>query len=166
MAEEETMEWRRAEAGAMALGMIGESVGPAVRLLRNILTARIAAAFEPFGLRQGSFSTLALIGANPGCSQADIVREIAMDKSLVVGILDDLERRGLARRERSAEDRRRNRLFLTDAGAACARDLRDIADTVEDPIRAALSPAEMEALVRLTRRAVDALQASEPGAGA
>ena len=146
----------------MDLGLLGHSVGPAIRLLRNILSSRIVAAFEPYGLRTGTFSTMALIAANPGCSQSEIARHIGMDKSIVVAIVDDLERNGLAERRRSTEDRRRNALTLTDKGDALMRELDSIGRKIEDPIRAALSPAEVTQLISLTRRAVDALMVVEP----
>lgn len=147
----------------MDLGLLSDSIGPAVRLLRNILSSRIVAAFEPFGLRSGTFSTMALIAANPGCSQSEIAKHIGTDKSIVVAIVDDLERKGLAERRRSTEDRRRNALTLTDEGQRVMRELDRIGREVEDPIRAALSPEEVEQLIRLTRRSVDALMAVEAG---
>ena len=149
--------------GGIDLGLLGESVGPAIRLLRNLLSSRVVTAFEPFGLRSGTFSTMALIAANPGCSQSDIARHIGTDKSIVVAIVDDLERRGLAERQRSTEDRRRNALTLTSAGHDLMMELNRIGREVEDPIRQALSPAEMAQLIALARRAVDALMASGTG---
>ncbi len=146
----------------MDLGLLGESIGPAVRHLRNLLTSRIVAAFEPYGLRSGSHSTMALIAANPGCSQSEIARNIGTDKSIVVAIVDDLEKNGLAERQRSTEDRRRNVLNLTEKGRKLMLELDTLGRSVELPIRAALSPEEVEQLINLTRRAVDALMASEP----
>jgi len=148
--------------GGMDLGLLGENVGPTARLLRNILTSRIMTAFEAFGLRSGTFSTMALIAANPGCAQADIAREIAIDKSIVVAIVDDLERGGLAARKRSTEDRRRNTLVLTEKGQALMDELNGIAREVEAPLRDALSARELQTLVSLMRRAVDALAAAPP----
>lgn len=150
-------------AEVVDLGMLDESIGPAVRLLRNLLSSRIVAAFEPFGLRSGTFSTMALIAANPGCSQSEIARHIGTDKSIVVAIVDDLERKGLAARRRSTEDRRRNALTLTDEGSRVMAELGRLGREVESPIRAALSQREVEQLIQLTRRAVDALMATEPG---
>lgn len=146
----------------MDFGLLGASIGPGVRHLRNLLTSRIVAAFEPFGLRSGSHSTMALIAANPGCSQSEIARNIGTDKSIVVAIVDDLEKGGLAERRRSTEDRRRNILTLTDKGTQLMLQLDGIARTVEQPIRDALSPREVQQLIDLTRRAVDALMVSEP----
>jgi DNA-binding MarR family transcriptional regulator len=148
-------------ADGIDLGLLGDSVGPAIRLLRNFLSSRIVAAFEPFGLRSGTFSTMALIAANPGCSQSDIARHIGTDKSIVVAIVDDLERRGLAERQRSTEDRRRNALTLTPAGHELMAEMDRIGREVEGPIRQALTPAELTQLISLSRRAVDALMATE-----
>jgi DNA-binding MarR family transcriptional regulator len=145
----------------MGLGLLGDSIGPAIRLLRNVLASRIVAAFEPFGLRTGTFSTMALIAANPGCSQSEIARHIGTDKSIVVAIVDDLERKGLAERRRSTADRRRNALTLTEQGHAVMMEMDRIGREIEKPIRGALAPAEVDQLIRLTRRAVDALMAAE-----
>jgi len=147
----------------MDLGLLGESIGPATRLLRNLLSSRIVHAFEPFGLRSGTFSTMALIAANPGCSQSEIARHIGTDKSIVVAIVDDLERKGLAERRRSTQDRRRNALTLTEEGLRVMQDLDRIGRDVEAPIREALSVQEVAQLIQLTRRAVDALMATEQG---
>jgi DNA-binding MarR family transcriptional regulator len=147
----------------MDLGLLGESVGSAVRLLRNLLTSRVVAAFEPYGLRTGTFSTMALIAANPGCSQSDIARLIGTDKSIVVAIVDHLESAGLAMRQRSRQDRRRNALTLTAKGEALIEEMRQLGYMAEQPIRDALSPEDVAQLIALTRRAVDALMAAEPG---
>jgi DNA-binding MarR family transcriptional regulator len=145
------------------MGVLGSSLGPVVRLLRNHLASRIMLAFEPYGLRTGSFSTMALIAANPGCSQSDIARETGVDKSVVVALVDLLEARGLAERTRSTRDRRRNALTLTAAGRAQLREMHGLALEVEAPVRAALSEAEMETLIHLNRKALQALVASDGG---
>lgn len=143
------------------LGLLGESLGPVIRHLRNHMTIRIVQGLEPFGLRSGSYSTMALIAANPGCAQSDISRETGLDKSIVVALVDELETRGLAQRDRSREDRRRNVLTLTEAGVALLEDMNDVVRAVEGPIREALSSEEMETLIRLNRKALQALIASE-----
>lgn len=144
-------------------GLLGKSVGPGVRLLRNLLSTRIVAAFEPYGLRSGTFSTMALISANSGCSQSDIAKHIGTDKSIVVAIVDDLEQRGLAERKRSTQDRRRNALSLTSEGEALLKELHKVARAVEKPIRGKLNAQEIAQLIKLTQRAVDAMLEEEEG---
>jgi DNA-binding MarR family transcriptional regulator len=145
------------------LGVLASSLGPVVRLLRNHLASRIMLAFEPYGLRTGSFSTMALIAANPGCSQSEIARETGVDKSVVVAVVDLLEERGLAERTRSTEDRRRNALTLTEAGHARLIEMHELALSIEAPIRAALSEEEVATLIHLNRKALQALVASDQG---
>jgi DNA-binding MarR family transcriptional regulator len=143
------------------LGVLASSLGPVVRLLRNHLASRIMLAFEPFGLRTGSFSTMALIAANPGCSQSDIARETGVDKSVVVALVDLLEQRGLAERARSTQDRRRNTLTLTAEGHKRLIEMHELALAVEAPIRAALSETEVATLIHLNRKALQALAGAE-----
>lgn len=142
--------------------MLGESVGPAIRQLRNHLTVRIVQGLERFDLRTGSFSTLALIAANPGCAQSDISRETGFDKSVVVALIDELERRGLAERHRSQADRRRNILTLTEAGHGLLNEMNAVVRAVEKPIRDALTQEEMDTLLKLNRKALHAILANEP----
>ena len=56
---------------------------------------------------------MVLISANPSYSQVELSRIGNLDKSAILMIVDELERRGLALRGRSSSDRRRNSLFLT-----------------------------------------------------
>jgi len=149
------------EQGAPRLqwGRFSDRVGPAVRLLRNELTARIAEAYAPFALHSGALSAMVLIEANPGCSQSDLARELAMDKSVLVAVVDDLEQRGLARRARSTVDRRRNVLEITAEGAEVMAAMFACARRVERPIEQALSAEERAQLIGLLKRAYAALMA-------
>jgi DNA-binding MarR family transcriptional regulator len=144
--------------------LFADCVGPAVRLLRNDLTVRVARAQDPFGLHSGALSTMVLVQANPGCSQSELAHQLAMDKSMLVAIVDDLESRGLATRSRSTSDRRRNSLALTPQGERMMLEMLACASEVERPIRNALSSEEYAALIRLLRRAYSALASAGPEA--
>jgi len=147
-------------------GHFADRVGPAVRLLRNELTARVTQAQAPFGLHSGALSTMVLIHANPGCSQSDLAGEMAIDKSVLVAIVDDLEKRGLAKRTRSEVDRRRNSLTLSPEGERVMTEMIAAASAVEQPIRDAMSAREYDQLIRLIRRSYEALlRADKGGAG-
>ena len=150
------------EGGTLDRGLLSGGVGPRVRLVRNLLIHRVLAAFAPFGLRSGAFSVLALIAANPGCSQNDLARELALDKSGVVAIVDELEEKGLARRARLAHDRRRHALSLTPEGLVLMDEMYAAVSRVERPIQDALSAEELETLLTLLDRAYAALVAA-PG---
>src|SRR5690606_6393166 len=86
---------------ALSWGVLDGSVGPRVRLLRNVLSARSIAVSAPFGLPTGALTVLALISANPGSSQSALAGRAGLNKSALVGIIDQLEALGLAARARS-----------------------------------------------------------------
>lgn len=154
----------QAAEAALDRGLLAAGVGPRVRLLRNLLTQRVVAAFAPFGLRSGAFSTLALIAANPGCSQNDLARELALDKSGMVAIVDELERKGLASRARPSHDRRRHALSLTPEGEGLMREMHVVVSGIEQPIHDALTAQERALLFTLLDRAYAALAAANPEA--
>ena len=146
------------DAGApLAPGLTENFLGPRVRVLWNLLSAKMLEALEPFGLKTGGFSTLALIAANPGCSQTALARALGMDKSAVVPIIDELEQRGLALRVRSSEDRRRHALVVTETAQILIDQMHEAVAAVGRPIRQAMSPAEYRVMLSLLERSYRAL---------
>jgi DNA-binding MarR family transcriptional regulator len=138
-------------------GILAGSVGPRVRLLRNALTARSIAVSAPYGLPTGSLTVLALIAANPGSSQSAIARRAGLNKSALVGIVDQLEAKGLAARDRSTSDRRRNQVTVTPEGDAAMKALFVAVAAEESVIRDALGSADLDVLLGLLDRAIAAL---------
>ena len=145
-------------AKALDWGILAGSVGPRARLLRNALTARSIAVSAPHGLPTGSLTVLALIAANPGSSQSALAKRAGLSKSALVGIVDDLGTRGLAARERSSGDRRRNQVTITPAGEAAMQALFATVPREEAPVREALGSADLETLLTLLDRAIAALE--------
>jgi DNA-binding MarR family transcriptional regulator len=138
-------------------GVLAGSIGPRVRLLRNSLGARSIAVSAPHGLPTGSLTVLSLIAANPGTSQSALAARAGINKSALVGIVDELEQRGLAARDRSASDRRRNDLSVTAEGEQVIAALFEAVTKEEAPIREALGPRDMTQLLALLDRALDAI---------
>ncbi len=158
---EETIEAEAPARGPLDPGLTAGSFGPRVRVLWNLLSARTAERLAPFGLRTGAYSTMALIAANPGCSQNQLAKALGMDKSAVVAVLDELETKALARRMRPAHDRRRHALELTPEGEALVRRMSGPVQDAGQPIRDCLSRQELTQLISLLERAYDALAADE-----
>jgi DNA-binding MarR family transcriptional regulator len=150
------------QAGDLDLGLLADFVGPRVRILWNLLSGGMAKALAPFGLHTGAFSALALISANPGCSQNQLAQGLGMDKSAVVAIIDELERRGLAARVRHPQDRRFHSLKLTAKGETLLQKMFEPASQPGQPIRDALSPRELQQLLSLLDRACRALAEAPP----
>lgn len=140
----------------VSLGRLGNFVGFRLRRVQNQLSRDFAAATAAKGLRSGLFSSLGIIEANPGISQSELSREVGLDKSVTVTIVDELEKFGWAVRERSKEDRRRYELFITDEGRAHLDELFTIVGKTEDAVLHQLSPAELHLLSELLDRMYDA----------
>ena len=119
-----------AETG-LSLGRLGDFVGFRLRRIQNYLSRDFSSATSQYNLKQGHFSGLAIIAANPGLSQIELARETGLDKSLTVQMVDELERRGWAERRRSVVDRRRHDLFVTAEGESVLDDLMAHLDVVE-----------------------------------
>lgn len=67
-------------------------------------------------LTQKQTGVLWLIDANSGVSQIALANELGMDRASMMAIIDRLEERGLVVRKRSAEDGRRQELYVTAKG--------------------------------------------------
>jgi DNA-binding MarR family transcriptional regulator len=128
-----------------------------VRLLRNALNAGSLTVSEPFGLPTGSLTVMTLIAANPGSSQAELAAMAGITGPSLVGLLDELEKRGLLSRRRDAVDRRRNVLVLTEAGEETRDRLFATVSVIEEPIRAELGEIGLRELTLLLDRAIAAL---------
>ncbi|MEO6386813.1 MAG: MarR family winged helix-turn-helix transcriptional regulator [Croceibacterium sp.] len=144
--------------GELDWGVLASSVGPRVRLLRNALAARSIAVSAPHGLPTGSLTVLSLVAANPGSSQTALARRAGLNKSALVGIVDQLEQRELISRDRSAADRRRYGLTITGAGASAMQALFAAVSQEEKPLRDALGLRDMTVLLELLDRAIAGLE--------
>jgi DNA-binding MarR family transcriptional regulator len=129
-----------------------------VRLLRNALNSASLAASEPFGLPTGSLTVMVLVAANPGSSQAELAAMAGITGPSLVGLLDELERRGLVGRTRDKADRRRNMLALTPEGTEMMGQMFTTVSPIEAPIRSELGDGGLAELTDLLDRAIAALE--------
>ncbi len=104
------------------------------------------------GLTPGRFSLLVLLRANPGINQTDLSRGVGVDKSTLTPALDQLEKKGLVVRERTAADRRTYSLSLTPAGEQLLTELMAKVEQHEKNIIAGLTTAERVTLNRLLKK--------------
>lgn len=92
------------------------------------------------------FLVLTFAGGNEPLSQLELSRRLHLDPTIVVGLLDELEERGLVSRTRDPADRRRHRIELTGPGRkAQARAAKAVA-AAELEFLAPLSAADRKEL--------------------
>ena len=93
-------------------------------------TDRFERAVARYGIRTKHASVLVVIAAEGPMSQRALGSRLAIDKSPMVGLLDDLERLALAQRRRSDADApgRARTVHLTEKGERVVARVLDIAD--------------------------------------
>jgi DNA-binding MarR family transcriptional regulator len=106
-------------------------------------------------VRPGVFSALLLAHANPGIAQIEIGNQLGIDKASVVTLVDRMEDAGWVVRKRSAEDRRRQGIFLTPAGVKTCRALRKEMIDHERKFVSRYTDQELRTLIALLRRLHD-----------
>jgi DNA-binding MarR family transcriptional regulator len=106
-------------------------------------------AFEETGLTPYHHAVLALLEEEPQETQAMIADALGYDRSHLVGMLDELEERGLIERKRDPADRRRHLVSLTPEGKKASTRLRAVVKQVEEDFFAPLDARQREQLKSL-----------------
>jgi MarR family transcriptional regulator, lower aerobic nicotinate degradation pathway regulator len=119
-------------------------------------TERFETQIEPYGIRAKHAQVLLVIDAEGPMSQRALGRRLRIDKSPMVGVLDDLEQLGLAERRRSDSDRRVQAIHLTRAGRNALARVLEIAEAENARTFEPLDAAEREVLHDLLLRGAEA----------
>ena len=123
---------------------------------------RFAERLAPFGLQPRHFGMLSHLAGGEGRSQQALSVALAIHRSAVVALVDDLEHRGLAERRRDPADRRAYTLYLTPAGRKLLAELEAAADDDEAELLSALDGSERAHLIALLQRVAES-QGLAPG---
>ncbi len=130
------------------------ALGAYVKLMRaaEAATQRIHRHLTPVGLTLSQFGILEALHALGPLCQRDLAAKILKTSGNVTLVIDNLEKRGLVQRERSADDRRYITVSLTPTGDALIRDVFPRhAQAVHDDMNI-LTPAEQAELGQLCRK--------------
>ncbi len=113
---------------------------------------RFAERLVELDLHPRHFGMLSHLAASEGQSQQALSNALAIHRSAVVALVDDLEQRGLAERRRDPLDRRAYTLYLTPKGRRVLADLEGLAQEQEGELLAALGASERSQLISLLQR--------------
>jgi MarR family transcriptional regulator for hemolysin len=92
---------------------------------------------------------LAFVGVRKGVSVTAIYRLLGVPKSTVTSLLKRLEKAGLTRRDNNPDDARSWLVFTTPKGSSIGAVARERVLKLERRIQARLTPADLDALVRI-----------------
>jgi DNA-binding MarR family transcriptional regulator len=102
--------------------------------------------FERGGFSPYSYAVLAVVAEGAKETQGTIADTLDLDRSQMVGILDELEERGLIERRRDQADRRRHMVSITPAGKKQLVKMRGMIKDLEDSMLGSLDDDERETL--------------------
>ncbi|MET9495689.1 MarR family winged helix-turn-helix transcriptional regulator [Streptomyces sp. NPDC006552] len=148
-----------------------DEVGPADLLTHRLgflvkhaylrLSGMLGEALAPYDVHPKELGVLSVIAADGAeRSQNELATAIGLDRTTMVAVIDALQGKGLVERRRSARDRRRNVVTLTETGATCLRE----ADVARIEAEAAfLAPLDAQTAAQLTEALRTLYDAHERG---
>lgn len=140
------------EPKGLDFGVLPDLTGYQLRMAQIAIFRDFSESVGEFDVTPGLFGVLVIIGENPGLKQSELARAAHLDRSTVVSIIDNLERRDLVERRPAQNDRRSNALFLTRAGKKLLKPLKQRVADHEERLVHHLSEDEKATLVRLLKK--------------
>lgn len=118
----------------------------------------------PLGLNVQMCGVLNLLAQGP-ISQHDLGDQLGIDRTTMVELIDELERKGAVIRRRNPADRRSYALSLTPRGRTVQKRASQVFDGVADEFLGPLKPAERDALADMLRRMIASADETMGGPG-
>jgi DNA-binding MarR family transcriptional regulator len=116
--------------------------------LTRVLIAREDPVLRVHDISMWGYIVLTGLVEQPVRTQAALAQAINADKSRIIGVLDDLQQRGLIQRQPDAADRRVHLLSLTPAGDRLRRSVEAAIRGREEEVLATLPAADREVFLR------------------
>jgi DNA-binding MarR family transcriptional regulator len=147
----------QASAERVDIGHLDHVLGYVLRRAQIAVFKDFRRVFELFDIRPTQYAVLSILADHPGLRQGEVSHALGIKRANFVAVLDELERRGLARRTAMPEDRRSRALHLTKEGAALFAEIQAMNMANEARLAALLPPGQQAVLIDLLRRLTDGL---------
>jgi DNA-binding MarR family transcriptional regulator len=139
----------------------GTSIGYLVKRCGGLMTQLAERGFESTSVSFTQWMTLMRLSfQEEPISATQLSEELCHDMGALTRVVDELERRGLVRRERSRRDRRVVELAITAAGRREAETGKRVIVELMNELTEHFSATELDALVGLLQRMLGVLQSA------
>jgi DNA-binding MarR family transcriptional regulator len=139
----------------------GNSIGYLVKRCGGLMTQLAERRFESSSVSFTQWVALMHLRMHEEpISATQLSKELCHDMGALTRVVDELERRGLVRRERSRRDRRAVELDITAAGRREAENGKRVIVELLNELTEHYSPTEITALVGLLQRMMAVLQSA------
>jgi DNA-binding MarR family transcriptional regulator len=140
---------------------IGQLLFVATQAAQTLATEQL----QPLGLSARGWGVLSTLAESGPLTQIELAMALAIDRTAMVYLLDELEQSGLAERVRNPDDRRSFLIHLTGEGQSTQRKAATALAGAADTLLRPLDPEERDLLRALLTTIVDhwqALSAAQP----
>ena len=140
---------------------IGQLLFVATQAAQTLATEQL----QPLGLSARGWGVLSTLAESGPLTQIELATALAIDRTAMVYLLDELEQSGLVERVRNPDDRRSFLIHLTGEGQRTQRKAATALAGATDTLLRPLDPEERGLLRTLLTRIVDhwqALSAAQP----
>ena len=134
---------------------IGQLLFVATQAAQTLATEQL----QPLGLSARGWGVLSTLAESGPLTQIELATALAIDRTAMVYLLDELEQSGLAERVRNQDDRRSFLIHLTGEGQQAQRKAATALAGAADTLLRPLDPEERDLLRTLLTRIVDHWQA-------
>jgi DNA-binding MarR family transcriptional regulator len=134
------------------LGGLEDILGFHIRLAHGAVYRHFSETFAALDLTQKQVSALWLVADRPGVSQIELGRHLRMDRATTMTIVNRLQQRGYLRRERAADDGRKQALHITAPGRDALAQAKGCIAEHEAWLKGRFSPDEVKKLVEMLAR--------------
>ena len=135
-----------------SLPVVSQPVHRSAALLDHLarrMRIRAESALSPLGLRPRHLVALTVLRDHSGATQQSLSGVLQIDRTNLVGLLNELERDGLIERRRAEADRRRHTVELTRLGSRRLAEAEFALAAAENEVLAALDEEQRETLFEL-----------------
>jgi DNA-binding MarR family transcriptional regulator len=137
----------------------GKSIGFLIKRCGVLMTQIAERHFESTSVSFIQWSALMRLCMQAGhMSATQLSKELGYDMGALTRVVDELERRGLVRRERSRSDRRAVEIAITAAGRRQAESAKRVLVELQNELLEPYSDAEIATLIDLLQRMLVRLQ--------
>jgi DNA-binding MarR family transcriptional regulator len=144
---------------------IRTAVGPMLGRVRGAFLEALDEALAPYDLKSADYLVLVALANDTADTAASVCSVLAHDPGAMTRKIDALEKRGLVRRVRSAEDRRAIKLDLTPDGKKLYPKILAAAVDVANAFLQGFTKPEVRSLEGMLKRILDNAQARETPKG-
>jgi DNA-binding MarR family transcriptional regulator len=155
---------RKSAASRRQTGRVGQLLFVAQQAAQALAIERLA----PLELSPRAWGVLSTLAESGPLTQIELATTMAIDRTAMVYLLDDLEQRKLVERVRSPQDRRAFMIHLTPAGRAVQRRAAAALDGAAETLLTPLDAADRRQLIDLLARIAthwQQLSATQPHPG-